>query len=332
MEGQMEMDVKRADTLIDEILDCIIDVANSGSTLYAKSKQRLQHISQVCATITSTVTEVLGQPTNNNPSAQNTVDIASELIALRRDIEMLKSAINVPDEADTSIECNTEVVIDSSNCEQPIAMYDDIEAIVSKPKTTVAKLSPEVMKQLISQYGQTLKLAAVTDQLTDATNQCAGVLWRWFDKRIYTKYPNAPPFHYGAHRLRTIIQAIVIAYSYHFEQGTVDMFLRYFEDWLESLSQSSESNKWVAPYDIYKLERNLTSEYATLTAVVIWDVLTSNGLHDLCDNSNNYMLHENDMWDLVSSVNIDILDNYVNYNADSSILESLNITYSATTL
>lgn len=320
------MDVKRASTAIDEILECINAVADANNTLYAKSKQRLQHISQVCESITSAVKCILGEAATSQP----TNNMLSELLALRKDVEMLKANMQNATALELEPVHNEEIEVVS---ESSIEVTEQLVSVKNEhQQTCTTKLAPESMKQLVSQYGHVLKLAAVTDQHTIVTNDCAKLLWRWFEARIYTKYPNAPPFHYGAHRLRTIVQALVLTYCYHFEHGSIDVFLRYFEDWLNSLSQSAESNKWIAPYSVYTVERKLTSEYATLTAVVVWDVLLSNGLQALCNDNNEYFLHETDMWDLVSKANIDVLDNYVDYHENPAILESLNTAYNATTL
>lgn len=330
------MDVKRASEVINEILECVTSVANSDATLYAKSKQRLQHLSQVCNTITQTVSNILHE---ESCTVNDSTNMQSELMSLKQDVEMLKSILtqsnclnsDIAEQSDNTV---NEVVSESNVTDsvQPVSISESSADITSSATVDMPKLSSTEMKQLVAQYGRVLKTAAVTDQQTLAANECAKIIWRWFDARIYTTYPNAPPFHYGAHRLKSMIHALVLTYSYHFEQGSVDVFLRYFEDWLISLSQSSDSNKWIAPYTVYSVERKLTPEYATLTAVIIWDILMSNGLQSLCSTNDPYMLHENDMWDLVSSVNINALDSYVNYKEDSTILESLNTSYNATTL
>lgn len=317
------MDMPGAEKVADKLLKFVQSVAASDSKLYGKSKQRLQSIADVCSQVVTAVsgilqTEVL-QAEQQEFESKPSHDIYAQVASLSAEIDKLKEFIQFQSPTPISSEPES-----SSQVEEE---FDD-DTVVDTPATSESdKLSPDEMKEIVSKYGTNLRDAARTDCGLKAGNQLTDILWRWFHARIFTQYDNAPPFHYGVHRLKRIVYSFVILYGWYIENHTEDMFLRYFEDWLESLSVSSDSNKWIAPYEVYQIERNMDTKYANLTSVVLWDVLMDNTpLKCLKDTSSRgYYLHDNGVWDMVFKSDSSALDSYVNYKQDASILESLNL-------
>lgn len=314
------MDMPGAEKVADKLLKFVQSVATSDSKLYGKSKQRLQNVADVCSQIVTAVsdilqTEVLESEQQEFESTPDK-DIYTQVAALSAEIDKLKEFVQFHNTPQTDAP-----QIDTSNSdtvEEPEVLSVDADS---------DKLSSDEMKSIVSNYGSVLHDAAVTDCGLNKCNQLTSVLWKWFHARIFTQYDNAPPFHYGVHRFKSIIYSFVILYGWHIENHTEDSFFRYFEDWLESLSTSHDSNKWIAPYEVYQIERNSDSKYANLTAAVLWDMLLDNtSLNRLQDKSSHgYYLHSNGVWDMLYKSNPSVLDNYVDYKQDSSISESLKL-------
>lgn len=325
------MDMQSAEKVADKLLTFVQSVAMSDSKLYGKSKQRLQSIANVCSQVVTAVsgilqTEILESDQQEFESKPD-VDIYEQVASLSAEIEKLKEFIQFPDSSNCDPVVNNDLVEDDSVAE---SSDSDIDVMSSNDNVSEniddAKLSPDEMKSIVSKYGCVLKNAANTDCGIPAGNQVTSILWRWFQARIFTKYSNAPPFHYSVHRFKSIIYSFIVLYGKHFEDGTVELFLRYFEDWISSLSTSHESNKWIAPYDVYQIERAVDTNHANLTAVVLYDVLMDTVLKPLLDKkSDGYYLCDSGIYDMVYSSNSSCLDNYTNYKYDPSILESLKL-------
>lgn len=316
------MDMPGAEKAADKLLKFVQSVAMSDSKLYGKSKQRLQSIADVCSQVVTAVssilqTEILQSEQQEFESKPN-VDIYEQVATLSAEIDKLKEFIQFSESAPNSS--------DNESTSQVEEVVDD-EPVEKSNNTESGKLSSDEMKEIVSKYGAALRDAATTDSGSEVCNRLADVLWRWFQNRIFTQYSNAPPFHYGVHRLKRIIYSFVILYGWYIENRTEDMFFRYFEDWLTSLRISSDSNKWIAPYEVYQIERNMNAKYANLTSVVLWDILMDNtSLSCLkSTSSQGYYLHDAGVWDMTFDADSSVLDSYVNYKQDKSILESLNL-------
>jgi elongation factor Tu len=79
--------------------------------------------------------------------------------------------------------------------------------------------------------------------------------------------------------------------------------------------------------EVYVLSKQMNKEYANLTAVVLWDILLENGLDELCSiEPRDVYPRATEIWERVDKANADVLDLYINYKDDPSILELLNLT------
>lgn len=330
------MDIKSAENSANKILDYINSVKNSEASLYSKSKQRLHNIADMCSQVVKAVSDILQEEVLQSDSVefenQSDSGIYEQVEALSREINRLKEFVSMPKSYDVSTTVaeplcgiKSEIIADSessdANVGQSCEDCDGSNADV--PDNT--KLSPSDKKEVISKYGAILKRSSTTSTGYSVVDGCSEMIWQWFQNRIFKKYANAPPFHYGLHRIKSIIGAFVIMYGYHVENDSLDKFIRYFEDWLESLSTSNESNRWIAPYQIYQLERKLDSKYANLTSVVIWDILIDSVYSDLNRPENPNYLSDTYLWDLIENCDDSVLDNYENYQVNPAILESLKL-------
>lgn len=316
------MDMSGAQKTANKLRDFVQSVATSDSKLYDKSKQKLQDIASICSEIVTAVSHILQsevlQTEHSEFESAPDANIYTQVAEMREELDKLKAFVQGAAQVESAAPNNSIEPVDT-----PESRHAQLDV---KPATHTDKLPPDKMKEIVSTYGSVLKEAASTDCGVPAGNQLTGILWKWFNARIFTKYTNAPTFHYGVHRFKHIIYAFTVLYGKHFEENTVDVFLRYFEDWIDELSTSSESHRWIAPYEVYQIERNMDSSHANLTSVVLYDVLITTVLKPLLEyNSNGYYLHDSGLYDTTYQADPSCLDEYVCYTYDSRILESLNL-------
>lgn len=306
------MDLNGAEKAVNKLLTYIQSLADSDARLYDKSKQKLKDISSNCIQVIGLVTQIL---------QSEILEEEDQEFESTPDKELQDQVIQLSDEID---KIRTFVQLD------PIGKsYHGVDSkYINTPYTLKDKLSSSDKKKIVVNYKECLYNMYNSSYINiPKVKSLCDILWKWFDKRILTQYSNAPPFHYGIHRLKSIIYAIVIRYGYSIESNDVDRFIYDFDMWLDRLGASKDSNRWIAPYDIYQIERKLDKQYVNLTSVILWDILLDNGLNNLCEMKNNSDLYpsKNEVWNMTQNVNPDILDSYSNYKEDPSILKNLNI-------
>jgi hypothetical protein len=303
------MDLNGAEKSVQKLLIYLQSVADSDSRLYDKSKQKLKGISDMCVEVVKTVSDILQTEMlkdNDIQEFENSPDkeLQSQVKILSDEVDKIKTFVQVDNTPTTNIET--------------LSWTDENNNM---------KMTTSEMRKVVSTYRTCLYQLARFNSNIKVVNDCFSIIWKWFEARILTKHENAPPFHYNVYRFKGIIYATVILLGYYIEHNDYDGFFDMFNNWIHTLNLSESSNKWIAPYQIYQLERELTYEYANLTSVVIWDLLLDNGLMQLCNLESKYdvYLHKNKLWDMIEQLNPNILDNYINYKDDPTILSKLNI-------
>lgn len=292
------MDIYSAEIAVKKLLNYVQSVSDADQTLYKSSKQRLQNVSNMCSEIIKLVSDIL-ESEMLSTDCQEFESNVDEVI--RNNVSDLGSDLNRLQKFTDNEQTN---------------LLDDANLLSSTEK-----------RKIVTTYGNQLKRGKAMSCGYSLVDRCAEIIWRWFNARIFTKYSNAPPFRYDVRRFKDIIYSFVIVYGYHIENNTHDEFYNEVNEWIDSLSTSSESNKWIAPYSVYQVEKNQVeyfSKYANSTAAVIWDILVDNQYKCLCVPSNDFYLDSYGVWKKLEAFNPDVLDNYVNYKEDNNIVHILN--------
>lgn len=317
------MDLNSAERNIHKLLSYIKSISDSDTTLYDKSKRKLTEISNSCMECIKEISIILQTESldddelefDMNPESKSNLDLQNQVNILTDEINKIKAFINQGnnDFDESSFDSN----MNSKN--------NSIQnsSIISYNYDTT--LSSSERSNIVKDYKFILNRTSMNDCKFNIINRCTRILWNWFDARILKTYNIAPTFHYDVHRFKSIIYSFVISMGYHIENNTFDEFESNFDDWVASLSTSNESNKWIAPFEVYNIERGNCSEYITLTAVILWDILLDCGIRELCKSKSSTYLNEKSIWDIISDINIDVLDNYFNYKENIKLLEDYNI-------
>lgn len=294
------MDLNIALKNINKITEYVSDISTSNLKLYSKSRDKLEAIYNSCLSCTKIISDILDVDLNNseNISQSTIVDLNQEIQHLKSEIVKLKSN-------------------EISNT------YDDIENISISKYDKCRKLNSEELSLIVRNYKFALNQTAMNNSKFEYVNKASDMIWRWFDFRILKSHPNSPKFHYDVYRFNNIIYSFIIAIGFHIESNTFEEFEDNFNSWCIQLDQSSESNKWIAPFEIYSIERGNYKNYINLTSVILWDILLDLGFNLLCKQDTNIYFKESMIWDLTSDMNIDLLDNYFQYKDDIESTELL---------
>lgn len=312
------MDLNSATKNIHKVLSYIKSISNSDSNLYDKSKQKLNDISNICIECVKEISNILQNESlcddefefEMNPNSDTNLNLQNQIDILSLEVDKLKVFLNQGN-VDTKNISN----MNSNNLKtSSIITYDYND-----------NLSASDLSNIVKNYKFILNRTSMNNCKFNIINRCTRILWVWFDSRILKNYDIAPKFHYDVHRFKTIIYAFIISMGHHIENNDFDEFEESFDNWVQSLEFSSESNKWIAPYEVYEIERGNISNYVNLTSVIIWDIILDCGLYELCDKQSSIYLDKNSIWDITSKFNLDILDNYFDYKSNITKLNEYNI-------
>jgi len=315
------MDQYTAANAMEKLLDYMRQREASGGRLYKPGIARLEGMTQNAAELYRLSVRMLLEESMNSQDeefeSQISMDIRDQIQSVIYEAKQLLDLVDTSN-SDSSVQLAPVMIATPEN-----QMPDQFgEGYI--------KLSRNDLKQICHNYATSLSNLAKVDCSSLVANKCAGLIWSWYNARIIKKYSNAPPFHYCITRIKGTIYAIVTLFGVYHEKGELDKFISNFESWIDKLGTSPDSNKWIGPYDVYKVERMgkvLESEYATLTATVLWDILIDNGLKELCgfDEHRQVYLRDNEICERVESANVEVLDTYINYKDDPSILTVLGL-------
>ena len=300
------MDIYSVEKNIVRILTFIQEMAKADTGYYSKSIQRLERIAETSQKVTEVVNSILGVKEPQKVEIEQSSDWKEMADFFTKEFKELK-----------------DLVKGVSN--QPRVT----EQVQEKPPiNNDVKFAPTDRKAIVSKYASVLEKLAKTYCNVSVANECTAILWRWYEARIFGVYPNAQQFNYNPRSFKDLLYALVLTFGYHFENKTLEVFLSDFEEWLINLRTSPSSHTYIAQKEVYQVYKDMGKEYATLTAVVLWDVLWDSGLKELCNvgNQHNANLSEYGIWDKVKKANPTILDHYKHYEEDDpSILERLNL-------
>ena len=337
------MDYKTVEGSIRKALDFMKLKADTGSRVYGKSRACLKNIAEMCCQIIDVVAglvQIEGQGSAEPAELRGEEDLQKKIDFLVEEMKNLSKKVDEIKNFGCFEEQSKPKVTEQAKkktTEKAVAEKVTAEKAVAgegvTEKATAVRFSKEELKEIIKQYGTTLEQLAKTDSGVAVANECARVLWRWFEGRINKKYAHIKPFNYLAWQIKDIIYALVIFFGYKFEQGKKEEFVQELDEWLKNLSIDPKSNTWRAPWGVFCIEqeyrknKRIDRKCATLTAVVIWDILVDNGLDTLCkiEAHDNVYVRDTAIWDIVEKTDINLLDPYKNFKFDPTIIDRLNL-------
>lgn len=291
------MDIYSAETHVKKLLAYVEDLAGSGSKVYSKSRQKLKDVAETCNRVVELISTILQEEVLKTDADEfdSTPDIQSTLDSMQAQLEQLKKFTGAP-----------------------------VDVPASKPSSSNSSaISTVARKKAMKTYIDTLSKLSSADFSYQHAENCAKILWTWFDTR-FIKTVAGSSFKYNMKRFPIWVRNFVILYGKAVRDGTYNSFEDSFQRWIEQLITTDVRDKYAVPYEIYELEKSLSPQDLSFAAVVIWDMLIDAGLSELCTSvKDDLYLDECCIYDLCSEMNPDILDNYSDYKVHPEILNKL---------
>lgn len=133
-------------------------------------------------------------------------------------------------------------------------------------------------KHTEARFHEVLKQACRTDFKYDEVNQCAKLLYLWFDSR----FPSSPlpGFAYKVEWFPDLISNFILTFGKFMHERRLGDFHSEVENWCNKLDANQ---KYTVPYSVFQLTKSLEPEDYTLEAVLINDLLVDTQLYLLSE-------------------------------------------------
>lgn len=288
------MDIYGAGTNIKKLLAYVEDIADSKPRMYGKSKDRLKEIATTCNQVVHVISEILEEEVLSEDSVE--FGQSSEIDNMLNDMQNQLDKIRQFTQGSTE---PAPKVADTSN------------------------ISSNMRKKALKNYNEhLLKMSDMSSGYLFA-DRCAKLLSTWFNVR-FVKTAYSTSFRYNMKKVPEWIQSIVVLYGKAIQENNVAEFETQFQTWITSIVSTEAGNKYAVPYDVFQFCKDPNPETITLDAVILWDILLDNGLRDLCTpEKDDLYLDEYSIYNLCSSVNSDVLEDYCDYSTHPELFKLL---------
>lgn len=287
------MDIYSAESHVKRLLSYVEGIADEKPRMYEKSKNRLRDLADTCNQVVLVISEIL-QDEVLNDDREEFEDTNSDVVELLDSME------------DQLIKLRQ---FTSSNPAETSSKSNQLNYRMDK-------------KKIISEYRKWLMSASDNYLGCIYADECAEMLWTWFDTRFY-KTISGSSFRYNMKKFPMWIRDFVVVYGKSVHDGSSEDFMNDFRHWISLIENTDARNKFAVPYPVYQFGKNVDSGMLTLESVVLWDMLLDKGLMNLCFLDNDLHLDEYCIYNLVGDKCPEELDKYVDYKHDPSILTLL---------
>lgn len=291
----MRLDIYSAQRNTEKLLKYVKDLADTRPNLYEKSKDRLRDVASTCGQVISIIAEILQDEVLVDDGAEfggGSGDLNSVLTIMQTQLDQLKAFAGV----NTVQEENSQAKSKSSNRNR---------------------------SQILRDYRLCLSKLSTIDSGYACVDECARLLWRWFDTRFLRLASNSK-FKYNMKRFPIWIRDIVMMYGASLHDGSQVVFMQEFQTWLNSISSDPKArDRYAIPFNIYQFNRSPLSSQATLEAAVIWDMLVSFGLSEICREDDEFYLNDGSVYDMCDNLNPSSLDYYQDYLTHPEVFDHL---------
>ena len=351
----------RFSTMINQlkrICDNLGAMQNAGRVYYSQSMEQLDEIANLSNRISIYAQRVQGNSIVNSTDKCNTESFACtdsavcglDMAQLQPVIDALQSLINSDtSDASTKITATTYDIshrptlqipnaITDSNTATTQGNYDDTKYSVNdnlspndmdEIRKMPTKAKSAMCRQITSVYHA--KLLQISKRVSeyDCINQLSKLIWDWYSVRIIKNRQYNCQFKYSVRRIKNIIYSIIIAYGYHLELGDVNNFVLDFYDWLKLVgSDSTVTDKYASPYEVYDIEINHTCIYANVTAMILSDLLWDFGFSEIrsaTTSASFVYFSPHGVAMLTEELSPTVAERYRDYRADPDVLTEVGI-------
>lgn len=279
-----------------------------------------------CERVTRVVNQVCGDSKKLYGKSYETINTA--ISQLEECIQLLKQRAGISDH-------HVEAAINSTSASDRY-LEEHILKVLSGMNSTTSKPEPAInTDSKHSQFStntrnkqETYEYCKIFKKLPDNLSnypeikRLATILDAWFTT-VLAKASGPNPVKFKRSRIHEWVEDIVIGYGKFRNQHDIDSFISIMNRWM-----NDDNNTYIVPGEIYRFSRNLKDADMTLDALVIWDILYDNGLHQfstISDRSGFSPLALRSRFEMCSSDFYALFSKYKKYKSDPTVLKELKI-------
>ena len=287
------MDVYTAKSQLQKMISYIDSLISDNHRMYNKSKDRWNEIRSLSMQLAQSISGLLKSAAiedTDNTFDDSDQEMNSVIRSIQAELDDIKKFVNYKD--------------------------------TSPPSTPDVKVPYTAKRAIISMYDEVLRSLSTGSTGFIEADDCARLLYMWFHTRFISCTND---FRYNIRQLSSWIYAFCIGYAESVKFNQSEEFKSAIISWCDKLSD--EPVKYAVPYEVYQICSDDSSDHMTLTAVVIWDILMNSGLNRLESQSDEYKVFvtESEIYDICNKHAPNILDEYVDYRSDDSVLQKAKI-------
>jgi hypothetical protein len=181
----------------------------------------------------------------------------------------------------------------------------------TRPVVQSPRISNADHARIVRSHQEGLEIARATSSGVAESDELIDLMSEWFNERILST-PRTDAFHYHTYRIKESYYDFTVAYGYAMASGTTESFCRDVRRWLSELRPGTTSYGYLLPYEVTRPPSGYPPEHATIQSVILWDMFMARWPDELkAKTSRDQLFPEPEhIYDWVSTVNIDILDQY----------------------
>lgn len=290
------MDIYSAELHLQKLLDYVKDLESDTPKMYKKSKDRLRDISLNCVQIVKILSSILQDESMKVDDLEfqgsEQSDMYRVIESLDSELHSMKSFVGYPE--------------------------------ISEKSRVADEFNSDINKRTFRIYKDAFNSVAHATTSCAPAHSCATLIWDWFRIRFITTIKDHPNFKYSISRIRKWLVGIVILFGNNYSEGTGDVFITEFEDWLKNLSGTS-GDKYAVPYSVYSIYKQPEKIKISLTSVVLWDILGDLGYSELFNDDSTLFPSEDELYNLCAEHYPEVLDRYRDYKFDPTVLVECNL-------
>ena len=278
----------------------VFDLCSSDSSLSSDTTSSLIRLRSICSDIVSSISEVIGSDEDEFDRMSSIQTQLNEIKTMIQNIHKESS-----DDQDT-LDDRDSTIYDNNTTDESYGSESE-------------EISKAARRKARSDYNSAMKELSTQRTGIKPVDMCIKLISDWYTTRFLMNDKN---FHYDMKKIPSWIGGIVLAFNESFAAGTYYEFTTSFNQWLTDVKISG--SKYSLPYDIFIRTKNRDKSLCTLHAAVMWDILLDNGFNKISDKQPYQLyLSEDTIYQWISEVDPDILDDYENYRENPSILDRL---------
>lgn len=284
----------------------VFDLCSSESSLSNDTTSALIRLRSICSDIVSSISEVLGSDE----------DDSDRIISIQNQLNEIKTMIqSISTRGNDNVEN-----LDNRHCAIDVDSAIDADASIDESYGSESEeISKTTRRKARSDYNNIMKEMSEKRTGIKPVDICIKLISDWYTTRFLINDKN---FHYDMKKIPSWIGGIVLAFNESFAAGTYYEFTTSFNQWLTDVKISG--SKYSLPYDIFIRIKNRDKSLCTLHAAVMWDILLDSGFNKISDKQPYQLyLSEDTIYQWISEVDPDTLDDYENYRENPSILDRL---------